>query len=243
MYDDYCNLINILISNKDLTFFKSHPHYTGILEHVDQTQGKDYLNLIRNEIKLTDDDIENFTNLNDKIGSPKKFGYDNILCSPTSLRYICHANLILKNMVKLNLDNVDIVEVGCGYGGLCLALSIYANKYSIKINNYHLIDLEPANNLQKLYLQNFNLEFNTVYHNSNTFGSDIQSNNLYLISNYCYSEIDMSLRNKYSNILFPKVSHGFIAWNDLKYIEKIRENQIVEEERPCTQVGNKYIIF
>jgi hypothetical protein len=243
MYNNYCNLIENIIKSENLEYFKSHHEYTGILEHVDEEQGKDYLNLIKDEFKLNYEDIIDYINLNDKIGSPTKKKIENILCSPTSLRYIYHANLILKNIRNLNLNDINIVEVGCGYGGLCLAISIFANKYSIKINNYNLIDLKPVIELQKLYLSNFKLPFNTIFHDSNTFGSNIEHNDLYLISNYCYSEIDISLRRKYSNILFPKVSHGFIAWNDLKYIELIRDDQIVEDERPCTQVGNKYIIF
>lgn len=41
-------------------------------------------------------------------------------------------------------------------------------------------------------------------------GSNIQKENMFLISNYCFSEISQENRNKYVEILFPKVLHVFL---------------------------------
>ena len=94
-----------------------------------------------------------------------------------------------------------------------------------------------------MYLSNFNNCIGNVeFIDSKTFGSSITATNLFLISNYCFSEIDTYLQSMYIKMLFPKVSHGFMAWNfipiyNFGFIYK------EEDEYPLTGEGNKYIYF
>jgi hypothetical protein len=243
MYTNYLNFISGILYNNDLSKFKSDENYRAILEHVDQKQGEEYLFYIKNEFNLDDNKIEKFININDNVGNPLKFNIKNFYSSPSNFRYIHQSHLILKYLYDLKIDNIDIVEIGGGYGGLSLAISNFSPDFNIKINNYHIIDLDPVINLQEKYLSYHNLNFKVNFHSANDFGKNINSNNLFLISNYCYSEIDLNLRDKYRQILFPKLKNGFIAWNDLRYIETLSQNQEIIDEYPCTQVGNKFIKF
>ena len=51
---------------------------------------------------------------------PLKYNYKDFgTCSPTNLRYIYQSMLILKFMKEKLLNNVNVIEIGGGYGGLC----------------------------------------------------------------------------------------------------------------------------
>jgi hypothetical protein len=144
-------------------------------------------------------------------------------------------------MKSLNTVN-DIVEVGGGYGGLCLALHHFAGKYDVTINSYTIIDLPEISELQKMYLKAANPSIHAEFEVSSTFGENITKTNMFLISNYCFSEIDNSLQKKYIHTLFPKVSHGFMAWNNIPVYD-FGFSMTQEKEYPFTGEHNKYIRF
>ena len=74
-------------------------------------------------------------------------------------------------------------------------------------------------------------------------GKNIDRNNMFLISNYCFSEISPEYQKEYITHLFPKVTHGFMAWNHIKPYD-FGFNTRIEEERPKTGgIYNKYIYF
>jgi hypothetical protein len=241
MYANYIQYIKYICAQKDLSNFKSNNNYRDILEHVSSEQGQLYLDCILSNTNLSMSDIKNFCNKNDSIGSPLKTLYGDLFVSPTSLRYIYHSHLIFEHIKNLSLNNIDIVEVGCGYGGLCLAINFFKEKYGIGVNSYKLIDLKEAINLQKIYLSMVDIS-NIEYIDSDTFGKDIKDSNMFLISNYCFSEISDDLQKMYIQLLFPKVSHGFMAWNHINTYNfgfAFRE----ADEVPKTGSMNKYIYF
>ena len=109
--------------------FKRNETYNAILEHVTKKMGEDYLRLIETEFPVTFEQFYGYIALNDANGQPrtctfysKKFGKQ-FTCSPTSLRYVYHALLILQHFKECS--STEIVEVGCGYGGLCLAINYF----------------------------------------------------------------------------------------------------------------------
>ena len=65
----------------------------------------------------------------------------------------------------------------------------------------------------------------------------------FLISNYAFSEIPMSIQNMYSKyVLNPFVSHGFLTWNFIDIYNFIENKYFkIEEEYPLTGYKNKYI--
>ena len=248
-YEQFSNYISLALSNnkKELYSFKNDPSVTYMLEHCTYNQGNNYLYVINN-IKnrpFTKENIVEYCELNDKFGGGKKFDYKFIITSPSNFRYILHAYLILNHMKNLNLSDVNLVELGCGYGGLCLAVLYFSKFFNINITKYYCIDLPIISNLQKFYLSNFTIADNIVeFHSSYDYGKSINDKDLFLVSNYCFSEISKQNQYKYITNLFPKVSHGFMTWNAIP-IYNFGFKISFEEEYPqtCESNPNKYVYF
>lgn len=91
LYPMYC----YFASKDDSEFarFKQDPVYNAILEHVSPQQGADYLQKIfgDDELHLSAKDWK-YILRNDSIGNPRvvkyNFGDSQIVCSPTTLRYV-----------------------------------------------------------------------------------------------------------------------------------------------------------
>ena len=180
---------------------------------------------------------------NDFYGNPQKYNFPNFTeCSPSNLRYILHGLLILTYMKECLQNNVDIIEIGGGYGGLCFFIQKLSPLFDITVNTYSIFDLEMPSILQKKYLETLNI-YNTTKGDLNNVKN--LKENSFLISNYAFSEISSDLQKKYTdNVLNPYVSYGFLAWNFIdvyKFIDN--KNIVVEDEFPCTGSGNKYVRF
>jgi hypothetical protein len=208
-----------------------------MLEHVSQAQGLEYYKLLKSEFGVSDSYINEFCKVNDHIGSPNKHVVHNFRVSPTSLRYLYQASLILKHC-----SNENIVEIGCGYGGLCLAIDYVSKHSNIKIKKYTCIDLLPAIKLQKMYLSKFDLGFETEFIDASTYGKDV-SEESFLISNYCFSEIAENHQKEYIKHLFPKITSGFITWNMIPLYNFTKPVSKVEIERPLTGPNNLFVYF
>ena len=242
LYIQFTNYVHNIIKNKNIDNFKSNNNVTYMLEHVSFEQGQSYLQYIKDICNtFTEDDIIRYCKENDKYGGGVKYDFGFIVTSPSNFRYILHAHLILTHMKSNNMNDVNIVEVGCGYGGLCLAIHSFSKLYNINILCYNLIDLPDISNLQKMYLSNFNMN-DLTYHSSYEYGANITNDNLFLISNYCFSEISDYHQKQYIKTLFPKVIHGFMAWNCIPVYDFGCKCK-VEDEYPLTGPNNKYLFF
>lgn len=248
MYDEYTNYIQSVINNPIHTInFKSNASYTYVLEHVSPYAGIQYLQEIYNRFQsfflVYKNHFIKLSQLNDSIGIPNKYVYDNFTeCSPTNLRYIFQSLLILQHVVNSKVNNINFIEIGGGYGGLCFFIHNIAHIFDIKINSYTIFDLPVVNELQKKYLANFNLEDVRCFNISNYEGLKPNS---FLISNYAFSEISIELQKEYSQkIINPYVSHGFLAWNFIEIYPFIENVELsVEQEYPITSSNNYYIRF
>jgi hypothetical protein len=235
----------------DLTSFKSNPNYTYMLEHVTPEQGNDYLSCIQSSTSISISEVYNFCALNDAVGSPSKTKYKPqgvyIDVSPSSLRYIFQAHLILTHMKNIGNFQTDIVEVGGGYGGLCVAIHYFAPNYGISINSYRLCDLSNIIRLQTIYLDTVLPDVNIEFVNAESYGEHISCSNIYLVSNYCFSEISDHHRLEYQKKLFNKVSHGFMAWNHIPVYNFGFEMYVTQEVPYTAPHGNthenKYVYF
>jgi hypothetical protein len=241
-YSSYVNYIENITGTKNLVNFKTNPNYTWVLEHVSPSQGFEYLQQIRQKTSLTENEIREFCALNDSVGNPNKSYFGFMDASPSSLRYTLHAHLILTHLKSLHLPSNDIVEIGGGYGGLALAIYHYAKHYDVSINSYTIIDLPSITKLQDLYISSVMPSANVTTVDATTFGASISKDNLFLISNYCYSEISRDFQEKYRVTLFPKVTHGFITWNMIP-IYNFGFSFRDEEEYPKTGQYNRYVYF
>lgn len=255
-YRNYLNIVTDSVQQNNLGTFKSSPEYRSILEHVYPEVGARLLASLREEFKeVSDDSIARYIEANDRLGMPSKAsiaGWNGPLASPSCFRYIYHAHLILQHMKSLNLTNVDIVEIGGGYGGLCLAISHFAASFNISIGTYSLIDLAPVAKLQGAYLAHYSPLPNiskVTTHDAERFGDDIPVNEhpLYLISCYAFGEIRRDYQESYIATLFPKVSHGFILYNcqDNNGVTPDNIGRIVSvvRERPEDIYQNKFWYF
>ena len=241
IYINYSNYIKEICDNNDLKDFKSNENYISILEHTTKELGEEYIKLLINNAKLRVKEIVGFSLLNDKIGNPNKDNYFFGNFSSSNFRYLYHSYLILKYLKKLNLNKIKIVEIGGGYGGLCLSINYLKNNFNIDIEKYYIIDLEQPIRLQKKYLDLHNIN-NTEFIDSSSFGENIKDSDLFLISNYAFSEISDDLQKKYINLLFPKVKNGFMCWNSID-LYNFGFDYISEEENPLTYHNNKYVYF
>jgi len=260
MYSNYQHRVNSMLQT-NCGDFKRDGTYNAILEHVSYEQGNSYISCIIgiiNEVfpEITFENITGYLQMNDKYGNPKTntFMYDNkqIVCSPTSLRYVLHSLLILK-YIK-NTSSRKVVEVGCGYGGLFLGISYFSKILNIEIDNYYFIDLPEICGLIENYLELHNGEININYaiHTAHNYGADIDETGMFFISNYCFTEIDRTHRDNYIKHLFPKISSGFIVWQTvfnlpINHVNIIGKNiKHVGEEYPQTatiQNKNYYVYF
>jgi hypothetical protein len=209
---------------------------------VSAEQGQQYLDTIRRHFRISDEDILSFCQKNDSLGSPATSRYGDLTASPTSLRYILHALLILQQCQACGQKTPSIVEVGAGYGGLALAVDYFSPRFGITVTAYTMIDLKNPNELQKAYISNHTLRFPVAFVNSEKYGEEITGIDNFLVSAYCFSEISSDHQKKYLETLFPKCSHGFIVWNHIP-IYDIGKVVRAEIEYPLTGLLNHYVYF
>lgn len=217
-YIRYTEYVKNITSSNDLSSFKMNPAYSYMLEHVSYKQGLKYLAQILS-LGIDIKDVEEFAKMNDSLGSPFKFKFNELSfpVSSTNLRYVYQAHLILSHFRTLG-NPINIVEIGGGYGGLYLAINYFNKKFNLQIDSYSIIDLPEIIELQKLYTSKFNA-VTTIplqVYSANEFGANLpKTKNLCLISSYSFSEIAMSMQNKYIENIFPHLEKGFIAWNNI----------------------------
>jgi len=216
-YNGYTeSIVKNLLLNEHEWYFKSDPLYKYVLEHVDKSTGDRYLNEIM--IRYNKLFIENkellieLCNENDKYGKTIKEDFPNfIFCSPTNLRYILHSFLILEYMQNKELNNLNIVEIGGGYGGLCFFINKLSKLFNIVIKSYTIFDLLEASQLQEKYLKKLNIS-NVKFFQLDNF-KELNADS-FLISNYAFSEISLDIQKKYiEKVLLPFISRGFLCWN------------------------------
>ena len=234
-----------LNDKKKFKKFKSNIFYKDILEHVNYSQGLEYLNIIKRDSNLLNN-IEKFL-INDEIGSPKKYYYDELKTkiSPTTLRYIKVASDI-KKIFKDKITN--IVEIGCGYGGQYLILD-----QVMKINQYILMDLYDVNKLIEKYLENHLL--NSSYETKTI--NQLQSNKQFdlVISNYAFSELPTQTQISYIKKILSNSKNGYLTMNSGKKNSTFKKHLSIEEiknyikdikileEEPNTNEENYIIVW
>jgi hypothetical protein len=216
-YTVYTNCILKHLSMNDM-YFKRDPDYQYVLEHVDENEANIYFQYINNKFyELFNKNKEyliDLCNKNDRYGKPITKIFTNFTqCSPTNIRYIYHSFMILDFIKKNNYNNINLIEIGGGYGGLCLFINSISKIFNITIDSYTIFDLKEASLLQEKYLKLNNIQ---NFKTAQIYNYDINSLNekSCLISNYAYSEISSQLQKEYTNkILNPFTIMGFLTWN------------------------------
>jgi len=209
MADNYIQLCESAVAD-DLIFdnFKSRPEFKTIMEHVPRDLGKAYLDDIHRTNPSILREASLFISANDSIGSPRKESYEEYDIegmSPTTARYM----KVLSDLVTLygTLDNLNIVEIGGGYGGLALVIS---KKYNFR--NYYNIDLKEMAKLSKKYCLVSGLNnFHSVYPDQLDKLDNVKID--LLISNYAYSECNHETQDIYNDKILSRSGRGYITHN------------------------------
>ena len=222
--------------------FRRNKVYNEILEHVSQEQGKEYLDLIKEDAEIFSK-IDTFKE-NDKYGNPRVFDYPSVgKISSTTLRYI----KVLADLKALfgTMDNLNIVEIGAGYGGQCRIINSY-----FKPNSYCLIDIKPALMLAKRFLDHYIIHSRLIY---KTMDELQEKEYDLLISNYAFTELPRPIQDIYLKKCILCSRMGYITYNELTPPEfksykkeeliSIIPNSKIMEEVPLTHPNNCIIVW
>lgn len=243
IYPNFCEQA----SQDSLVFntFRINNKYKGILEHVTFQQGLVYLNLIK---ERNPELLSNLTkySTNDSVGSPMKLMYDIGHFSPTTIRYI----KVLGDLINEfgNLDNLDIVEIGCGYGGQS---KIIMDTFNIK--SYTFIDLPQVLKLTKRFLESTNVDMSKVIFKDITQLTNNENYDL-IISNYAFTECVKSIQLTYFDKVINKSKMGYITANfisdifNIDYLTKdellsMIKNYYIKDEEPITHPNNFILLW
>jgi putative sugar O-methyltransferase len=208
--NEYVKSIKTILENKEnINSFRgiSNTGYSTILEHLNERDGKKYYEMIRKDFNNDLQLINKFI-LNDQIGNPIKFRYDDFYINPTTLRYSYVALDLKKTFGDLN--NYNYVEIGAGYGGQLTTLS---SIYSFK--SATLFDIPDAMLLQNEYLSKFNIkaDFFTIDHDFKIPSDSI------VVSNYAWCELNDQYRKIYMDKIINKCKYAYLTVYDIN-IEK-----------------------
>ena len=255
LYDNYQTTIEteLKITNPLEWTFKSNDQYRGILEHSTEGQGNQYLVEIKKKFSQLYTDYKelliDLCNKNDLYGQTIKANIsDFAFCSPSNLRYIFHSFLILDYIKENNLDDVDFIEIGGGYGGLCFFVKNLASFFGIKTRSYTIFDLQEAAQLQEKYLEALGVQDFYCFQFNNFKEKELNrlKTDSFLISNYAFSEIHESIQAQYrEHIINPYTSWGFLTWNAIDVYDFVDNSKIKKEkEYPQTDgtFGKNYYV-
>ena len=204
-YPSFCSHASV----KDSIYqnFRTHPAYTFVLEHVSREQGRLYIDAISatNPSLLTSYDK---FKVNDRIGNPALSNYEGVGdTSPTTLRYVKVLSDLMMDFESL--EGMNIVEIGCGYGGQ----SVIIDK-KFKINKYIFVDLPEVLPLIHRYVKDCNVRFDSMFIDGNA-ATTLQDLKLDLvISNYAFSECHTEIQKKYINLILAHCPKGYLTIND-----------------------------
>lgn len=242
VYPQAC--IDASIDYTSFNSFKRNKSYNEILEHVTESQGHQYLEIISKNSDIMKK-IDVFKE-NDKVGNPVLYDYPEIgLFSPTTLRYIKVLVDIEKLFKGFGQDN-NICEIGVGYGGQC---RIFDSYYS-GINQYYLVDIQPVLLLTQRYLDHYILNTQVIYRTSNELAKKSYD---MVISNYAFTELSRELQDKYLKTIILNSKRGYITYNEInplsfnsykaaELVSIIPNSKIIAEE-PLTHSKNCIIVW
>ena len=232
-FGHYQNLCIATVSEDKLfKDFRSEATFRKMYEHVTYEQGLTYITEAKKSFRDIFEAIE-FLACNDRIGNPIRYYYEEFgfNIAPTTLRYI----KVLADLIKLfgSLNDMDIVEVGGGYGGQCRIIHEI-----FKPKSYTIIDLPEAIALTERYLREFAIYPKAQFEHYDLF-----------ISNYAFTEIARDYQDLYIDKFINKSDRGYMTCNfyhvseaadmlTFNEILKLKDTFEVLEEKPLTAKDN-----
>lgn len=209
-YSRYLRICSLAATDPAVfSHFRREPAYLEVLEHVPESEGADYLRVIRRDSPhLLGARLKRFR-ANDRYGSPKTYRYPRIgKISPTTLRYI----KVLSDLERRfgDLSDKRIVEIGVGYGGQCRLVTS-----NWPVQSYTLVDLAPALDLARAYLSKFARGGSDIL-DAVAFKAadeDIDGTFDLCISNYAFTELSRETQSRYVRMVVEPSRAGYMTCN------------------------------
>lgn len=213
---EYTNFV-VKAANDDDVFknFRQNEFYCWVLEHDDLKRGLENYNYIQKISKLNKSEILEILSSIDKFGGPKLMTIGDLNKSSSSaLRYLSIAADI-NRIFKYNADQeLNIIEIGCGYGGQSIALSKLNN-----IKNYTYVDLKEVNQLIEKYVSMNEVSFD---YQTKTLFDEFEGNYDLIISNYAFSELPRKLQKIAFTKILSKSKNGYMINNSFYFSKKYK---------------------
>ena len=234
-----------MASQQDQIFkkFRSSRVLISVLDHVSIEQGYQYIKEISNLHSWTREFTQALKKI-DSLGKPKRYKFKCFgTFSPTLLRYL-KVYLELNESFK-SLDNLDIVEIGVGFGGQASVINILS-----KPRSYTLYDIPPVLALSKRFMRELGIIGNLNF-NDGVSPARIESD--LVISNYAFSELNPEIQDLYLNNVILNSKRGYITWNyfsqyhyngySLADLVRIIPGSQIIPEKPLTSDANAIIVW
>ena len=222
--------------------FRRNPIYNEVLEHVSEKFGSEYLQVISKDSDI----MASFDKFkpNDNYGNPRMCEYPNTgMISPTTLRYVKVLADIKKHFTTA--DNLNICEIGVGYGGQCRIINSY-----YKPATYCLVDIQPALSLAQRFLDNYILHSTVTYQTMNQL---MKRDYDLVISNYAFTELPRTIQDIYLGRVILNSKRGYITYNEItpKEFNSYKADELaamlpgskILKEEPLTHPKNCIIVW
>jgi putative sugar O-methyltransferase len=240
-FKEYCKVV--VEDNKEFQSFKKHPHFVTVIGN--DVLPKDMSDIYESSL-LTEDlvSIEELIKfkINDTIGSPMLYEYDRLgSISPGTLYF---ANVLADIRRQFgNLRNIDVIEIGSGYGGQAKIIL----DSDMNVQNYSVIDIPSTLGVCKKYLSHFN-HTNVSYITTSQIGTIAAD---LVISNWCLSELDEQGIQFYIDFVIKYCQQGYFLMNTwdarkeylLQAIKPHFKNINVIPEYPKTHTNENWVLI
>lgn len=216
-YMDKCVLF--AKDSKEFANFRRDPDYQKVLEGGGYHHGEIYFNkIVRWQgIERLLKYLKRFRK-NDKYGNPEIYYYPTIgNINHNTLLYASNTFDIQDYLGDFQPKR--IVEIGGGYGGMCL---VFSQIYNFDV--YYIVDLPEALGVAKRYLKKFKTLYKKVIFLTPEEYKDIQNVDL-TIAVFSMSECSNDVQMMYGEEIIKNSKYGFIGYNRLH----IPENKAVYE--------------
>lgn len=238
LYKRYCKLV---INNDEMfSTFRRNYNYVRVVGcdmHGPFTLGM-FIKYLRKFYPDLYTDLSKFEYL-DKVADPLTVQYKDLVLSINTVRYV----KVLGDLIKhfKDLDNLNICEIGPGYGGQSTVIST-----KFDINSYTYIDCVEAIPVIKKYISNFNIPNTRFYTNI-----DIKINEYdLLIADSSLSEMDDDGFDFYLENVVSKCKKLYMTMNDyyrkettLSKIRKYFPNILELPDTPTLDPNNECYIL
>ena len=221
--------------------FRRDPRYAEILEHVQPSLGRRYL-----QRALSCPEVAKALSRvcsADTVGGPRLHDFgEGVFASPTTLRYLSVACDLLTAFGPLS--QVTVVEIGVGYGGQCRVLAAIDPPAS-----WTLVDLPQVLSLAARFLEESDVVLPLYF--ASAFDESSISADL-LISNYAFSELRRDQQDAYMHRIIRHAKRGYVTFNQIspRSFNSISAEEFAElvdgsvhRERPLSYPGNKVVTW